>query len=191
MADTVSTSATIDYSDQSGNKGQKSLTDINPNATNQQIRALAVAMNDLTTNTLTGVNKITKTKISSVAKTETTIALSTGETDTLSAATIINENFGVVNYDCNNHTGFVVVTYNDTVFPIIVARNSDTDFSSVGIYIAKFDNDIIDTLINPSKKYFVNGDTSKHFSKTGTIKFYVEETDTHTRSAEMTITINA
>ena len=191
MADTISTSATIDYSDQGGNKGQKSLTDINPNATNQQIRALAVAMNNLTTNTLTGVNKITKTKISSVAKTETTIALHTSETDTLSAATILADGYASVNYDCNNRTGFVVVTYNDTVFPIIVARNSNTDSNSVGIYIATFDNDIISTLIDTSQNFYVNGDTSKHFSTTGTIKFYVEETDTHTRSAEMTITINA
>ena len=184
----IETSMSFTSTTQGGDKLQKAITDINPDAAGDKLVGFAQRLNALTTNTYTGATKIVKQELSSVAKTETTISVSGDSTNTLSAATIINDGYEAVNYHCNNHNGFVVVTYNDTVFPVIVAR-SNTDTDSVGIYIAKFDNDIIDELINPSNNYYVNGDTSKYFSKTGTIKFYVEETDTHTRSAEMTITI--
>lgn len=46
-----------------GDKKQKSITDINPNATNEQLRVLAQGINRLTTNIYTGGTKVLKQNI--------------------------------------------------------------------------------------------------------------------------------
>lgn len=190
----IETSMSFTSTTQGGDKLQKAITDINPDAAGDKLVGFAQRLNALTTNTYTGATKIVKQELSSVAKTETTLTLYAGDPnnrDTLSAAKILADGYGDVYYDCNNHTGRIVITYNDTIFPILPMRDINTDDRSVTISFGAFDSEITNTITDPSQDYYVNGDTSKHPSQTGTIKFYVEETDTHTRSAEMTITINA
>lgn len=55
--------------DQGGNKIQKSLTDINPQASSDNIRQLATGLNGLTTNSYVGTNRIDKTSIDSDTRT--------------------------------------------------------------------------------------------------------------------------
>lgn len=59
----MAASLILKTSDQAGNKSQKSITDINENATNTELAEFAEAINGLTTNTLTGANKVTTTDI--------------------------------------------------------------------------------------------------------------------------------
>lgn len=61
MADKVS--ATISYVDANNRKGMKAVTDINPNADNGAVKNFCTGLNALTTNTLTGVEKIERTDI--------------------------------------------------------------------------------------------------------------------------------
>lgn len=61
MADKVS--ATISYVDANNRKGMKAVTDINPSADNTVVKNFCSGLNALTTNTLTGVEKIERTDI--------------------------------------------------------------------------------------------------------------------------------
>lgn len=61
MAD--KTSATITYVDTNGGKGTKSITDISPTADSGAIKDFCVALNALSTNTISTIDKIEKTDI--------------------------------------------------------------------------------------------------------------------------------
>lgn len=67
MADKIN--AVMTYLDSSQNKGSKTITDINPNAGDGAIKNLCVALNGLTNNTLSSLEKIERTDITNaVAK---------------------------------------------------------------------------------------------------------------------------
>ena len=75
MADKVS--ATISYVDANNRKGMKAVTDINPNADNGAVKNFCSGLNALTTNTLTGIEKIERTDITNAtAKPKLTLTLS-------------------------------------------------------------------------------------------------------------------
>lgn len=59
----MATSITLSQQVSSDTKKTRSITNINPNANNQQLVNLATALNGLTTNTLKAVNRIDKTEI--------------------------------------------------------------------------------------------------------------------------------
>lgn len=59
----MATSITLSQQVSSDTKKTRSITNINPDATNQQLASLATALNGLTTNTLKGINRIDKTEI--------------------------------------------------------------------------------------------------------------------------------
>lgn len=59
----MATSITLSQQVSSNTKKTRSITNINPDANNQQLVNLATALNGLTTNTLKGVNRIDKTEI--------------------------------------------------------------------------------------------------------------------------------
>ncbi|MBR0061776.1 MAG: hypothetical protein IJP68_09905 [Selenomonadaceae bacterium] len=61
MAD--KTSATITYVDANGGKGTKSITDISPTADSGAIKNFCVALNALSTNTISAINKVEQTTI--------------------------------------------------------------------------------------------------------------------------------
>lgn len=72
MADKVS--ATISYVDANNRKGMKAITDINPNADNAAVKTLCTGLNALTTNTLTGIEKVERTDVTN-ATTKPKVAL--------------------------------------------------------------------------------------------------------------------
>lgn len=59
----MATSITLSQQVSSDTKKTRSITNINPEATNQQLISLATALNALTTNTLNGINRVDKTEI--------------------------------------------------------------------------------------------------------------------------------
>lgn len=59
----MATSIIMTSTDQGGNKLQKTLTSINPNASAADIRTFASAVNGLTTNNYVGTNRIDKTNL--------------------------------------------------------------------------------------------------------------------------------
>lgn len=59
----MATSIIMTSTDQGGNKLQKTLTSINPNASAADIRTFANAVNGLTTNNYVGTNRIDKTNL--------------------------------------------------------------------------------------------------------------------------------
>lgn len=59
----MATSLTLEQMTSTNTKKSRSITNINPAATDQQLVNLATALNDLTTNTLKGVNRVDKTEI--------------------------------------------------------------------------------------------------------------------------------
>ena len=70
------TSVNITYYDQRGNKGMKAITDINPNASNAEIKDFANGLNALTTNTVASLEKIERTNITAATgKPKVTLAI--------------------------------------------------------------------------------------------------------------------
>lgn len=59
----TTTSVTMTYQTQSGKKATKSITYVNNEATDSQLYNLVSKLNQLTTNTLGSVNRITKKEI--------------------------------------------------------------------------------------------------------------------------------
>lgn len=77
MADKIS--ATINIVDTSNKKSSKSITDISPTATNIAIKNFCVALNALSTNTISSIEKIERTDITNPAKTTRTLTISPSE----------------------------------------------------------------------------------------------------------------
>lgn len=59
----MATSLTLEQMTSTNTKKSRSITNINPDATNQQLINLATSLNALTTNTLKGINRVDKTEI--------------------------------------------------------------------------------------------------------------------------------
>lgn len=59
----MATSITMETSTTAGKKSTRSITDVNPDATNADIKNFVTGLNALTTNTLESVNRVDKTKI--------------------------------------------------------------------------------------------------------------------------------
>lgn len=59
----MATSITMETSTTAGKKSTRSITNVNPDATNSEIKNFVTGLNELTTNTLESVNRIDKTTI--------------------------------------------------------------------------------------------------------------------------------
>lgn len=86
MAD--KTSATITYLDENNNKGTKSITDISPDADSGAIKNFCTALNALSTNTISSIDKIEKTDITNATvKPKLTLTILTENLATLAIST--------------------------------------------------------------------------------------------------------
>lgn len=70
------TSLTMTTTSTAGKKSTKSITDVNPNASEGEMYQLATALNNVTTNTLTGVSRVDKTELTNVTYNNWTIEYS-------------------------------------------------------------------------------------------------------------------
>lgn len=86
MAD--KTAATITYIDANGSKGTKSITDISPMADNGAIKNFCTALNALSTNTISTINKVEQTTITNATvKPKLTLTILTENLATLAIST--------------------------------------------------------------------------------------------------------
>ena len=72
MAETA-TSLTMSTTSTAGKKSTKSITDVNPNASEGEMYQLATALNNVTTNTLNSVSRVDKTELANVTYNNWTI----------------------------------------------------------------------------------------------------------------------
>ena len=93
MAD--KTSATITYVDANGGKGTKSITDISPTADNSAIKKFCVALNALSTNTISTINKVEQT------------AITTATTKSKLTLTVLNENLATLAISTSNSQALI------------------------------------------------------------------------------------
>lgn len=70
----------INSTDQTGGKLQKTLTDVNPDATNAQLLGMAQGLNGLTSNTLVGATLVEKTELGGKSSRNITLANDWGAT---------------------------------------------------------------------------------------------------------------
>lgn len=124
-------SMTMTTQTQEGKKSTKAVTDISENASNQQLVTLAQALNNITTNTLGDVGKVTKEIVSGVTYYDLSITYSV-ENDTNNAVSIVGNAITV-------DTTKLPVTYNITEMVTVFIKtqldNQDfipTNFSSTG-----------------------------------------------------------
>lgn len=120
-------SATITSTSTNGKKSTKAITYISPNASNGGIVALATALNNVTTNTLNEVGKVTKETISGVTYNDLTLSLSKGEDDnnaiTISGNTITVDASEVSGVGTDPDSGMtyadISAKINDTKIPML------------------------------------------------------------------------
>ena len=113
----MSTKSTIsiNYVDRAGKKGQKSITDINPQASGEQLQEFAEKLNALTTNVYGNTNRVDKTPITNAE--EPPAPPST-------TPTIV----------CYQSSGYTKATTNDGVTPTATVQqvqNSDTNMKVI------------------------------------------------------------
>ena len=72
MAETA-TSLTMSTTSTAGKKSTKSITNVNPNASEGEMYQLAIALNNVTTNTLNDVSRVDKTELANVTYNDWTI----------------------------------------------------------------------------------------------------------------------
>ena len=79
----TSSSISINYTTATGKKGQKALTNVNPDASNGVLKTFAGKVNSLTTNTYLGTTRVDKTPLKSANELKTpTIVCSTNDNST-------------------------------------------------------------------------------------------------------------
>lgn len=94
--DSVQTSFTMTTESNLGKKSTKSVTNINPDATNGQLVALATALNNVTTNTLKSVAKVQKTELDGqYPSSDTIIQMDSEDTASAGVITITGHNVAV------------------------------------------------------------------------------------------------
>lgn len=92
----IETSMSFTSTTQGGDKLQKAITDINPDAAGDKLVGFAQKLNALTTNTYTGATKIVKQELSSVAKTDPGLTWVNNTTESTYTATNVKND----NLDC-------------------------------------------------------------------------------------------
>lgn len=120
----MKTSILIDTTTAAGKKGRKTITDVNPNATNANIKSFAQQLVALTTDTYGSTNKVT------------TNALQPEDTSTLQDMTVT-----VKTNDGNTDTivdGVVTYAYNDTDFTeYLKVITVPSDYNGTPILVGK------------------------------------------------------
>lgn len=177
----MATSIIMTSTDQGGNKLQKTLTSINPNASAADIRTFATAVNGLTTNNYVGTNRIDKTNLNA-AKLPVTISVGTKNNNYNSRVITITGGTDALPYIKSNNT---------LHYARIIRATEDTADVSAGTLLFTW-------LIQPEYQYsqFGAGKTVDIHSTNQDglintdldITIAVPETDTH-QAAEVTFSV--
>lgn len=185
MAD--KTSFIMDVKTTEDKNSKRSITDISPSATDAQIVALAQGFNNLTTNTLEGVSKVTTKDLSVTPKTARTIGIGSDQvakTYTLNEfdsyyANFIECKLGDAQTTTSQFPGKPYIVSNDTKWPvqIINAPNSAQDTTTYWFFII--------AIPQPQDE---GSDSEIIGKKTGTIVFAIDADDTY-ESATFTLTL--
>jgi len=107
---------------------QKSFTDINPNATNAQLKAFTQGMNSLTNNTYDSTYRVERTHVDTAAdKTQATITLATESIDLATVTGYLKGNYRI--YDIAS------VTYNGDGQLYAFVSSDTAGFLGVSVYV--------------------------------------------------------
>lgn len=191
------TSAVINYTDGSNNKGTKSITDINSSATPKQITDFTKGLMNLTNDNYVSTNRIDKTELDTATQ-KTAVSLTDGlhQTERTFSMSTINNSAEVINLEeiassgrlvCKNPNAVLIALFMDCVHK--ANGNYKWDLSFMRLCDGGTPMNVQDW--TGGEQQYPDATSTTLIADTGDLVFYIEETDTHARSNDFTVHITA